>query len=78
MISVNINIREVLRYLGYTNQQLDTVTSNLINDSIEELKQLAEEKYIFKNFSIDRGADVILISSFRLTLSEGSLFLKEL
>ena len=38
---------EVLRYLGYRNQNLDEVTDNLINECMVEMRCLIREKHIF-------------------------------
>ena len=53
---------EVLRYLGHKDQEVDTITDKIIDESIEEIKQLAKERYVYKFFEISSdGKDLKLI-----------------
>lgn len=57
---------EILRYLGYSNQKLDQVTDEMIDESIREIDSLAKERYIYRRFTIKREEDI-------LSLEEGNL-----
>lgn len=59
---------EVLRYLGYKNQKIDNNMYRLIEDSIEEIRFLIKERYIYKTFHISNEND-------KLCLIEGNLHL---
>lgn len=60
MEKIEINRNEVLRYLGYRNQEIDNITNNLIDESIEEIRDLMEGKYVYKFFKIDKGKGFLL------------------
>lgn len=47
-----IDKNEVLRYLGYRNQNLDRVTDDLIDECMEEMRGLIKEKHIYRFFDI--------------------------
>jgi hypothetical protein len=68
MNNIIINKDEVLRYLGYKNQELDGITNGLIDESIEEIKQLIKEKYSYKFFDIARDKERIWIKDTNLML----------
>lgn len=63
-----INKKEVLRYLGYKNQDIDLITNKLIEESMEEIKKIANERYVYKLFDIFRKDDKIFLkeSNFEL------------
>lgn len=50
---MNIERNEVLRYLGYSNQQIDTNLDNLINECIAETSRLAKPLSVFKILDIE-------------------------
>lgn len=52
---------EVLRYLGYKNQILDDKTDYMINQCIDEIYEISDEKYLYNTFHItDREQNIIL------------------
>ena len=59
---------EVLRYLGYRNQKIDNMTDRLIDEAINEIKELAKERYIYKIFSIDRENNELSLYGSKLIL----------
>ena len=63
-----INKDEVLRYLGYRNQNLDRVTDNLINECMEEMRGLIKEKHIYRFFDICKENEHVSLSETNLTL----------
>jgi len=52
MENVDINRKEVLRYMGHRNQKVDDKLEELVEECIEEVKKTASPKYIFKTFRI--------------------------
>ena len=52
MENADINIKEVLRYLGHRNQKIDDKLEELVEECIEVIKRAASPKYIFKTFCI--------------------------
>jgi hypothetical protein len=60
---------EVLRYLGYRNQNLDEVTDNLINECMEEIRGLIREKHIYRFFDIYNENGNVHLSETNLTLT---------
>lgn len=79
MIESYINKEEVLRYLGYKNQELDQITSTLISDSIEEIRSLIDERYIFEVFDIFRKENKLILkgSNFELKGNDIKKHLKD-
>lgn len=59
---------EVLRYLGYRNQELDDITKQLIEESIKETIDLMEAKHIHKTFPLRREGDDIYLEGTNLNL----------
>lgn len=43
---------EILRYLGYRNQFIDQITQDKIQQSMEEIKKISSEKYVYQYFDI--------------------------
>ncbi len=53
--ALNIDKNEVLRYLGYRNQEIDEDLDKLIDQCIKEVKDSSKPKYIYKVFDLARG-----------------------
>ncbi len=51
---VKIDKTEALRYLGYKNKNVDEETVRLLDESITELQEISELKYVFKIFNIKK------------------------
>lgn len=51
---VVINKDEALRYMGYNSKTVDKKTQKLLDESIAEVKDLAELKYVYKIFDIKK------------------------
>lgn len=62
------NKNEVLRYLGYRNQNLDKVTNDLIEESMEEMRNLIKKKHIHRSFNIVKGEKELYLKDTNLTL----------
>ena len=64
---------EILRYLGYKNQEMDSITSRLIDESIEEIAALSKERYTYKFFDILRGKGKLWLKDSKLKLPGDSI-----
>ncbi len=51
---MNIDKLEVLRYLGHTNQNIDSNTEQLINDCLVEIQNLMACKFTYETFNMDK------------------------
>ena len=49
---MKINKSEALRYMGYKKKEIDEETDKLLNESIKELHQIAELKYVYRIFKL--------------------------
>lgn len=79
MECLRINRNEVLRYLGYKNQVLDNNILLLIEDCINEMRNLAESRYVYKFFEMDNenGKIVLCNSNIELLGNDISNHLKQ-
>ena len=62
------NKDEVLRYLGYRNQTLDKVTNDLIEELINEMRDLIKPRYVYKFFNIMRKEEGMYLSHSNFSL----------
>ncbi len=51
---IKIDKTEVLRYLRYKNKNIDENTNKLLDESIAELMEISELKYVFRIFSLKK------------------------
>lgn len=58
---IKIETKEVLRYLGYNNQELDEITKNNIKESKILVKQNTNLRYIIKRYKIESVAEGIIL-----------------
>ena len=63
------NKDEVLRYLGYRNQNLDEITDNLIDECMEEMRKLIKEKHIYRFFDIHMENEHVYLNETNFTLT---------
>lgn len=49
---MDIRIKEAIRYLGYGRQAVDEPTMALIQESLQELEEIAEVKFIYRIFEL--------------------------
>lgn len=68
MIDTLKNKAEILRYLGHGNQEIDSITDRLIDESIYEINCLKKEKSIYNFFHIQRGNGEIRLDNSNLRL----------
>lgn len=62
------NKDEVLRYLGYKNQRIDTQLDNLIEESMIETRKIIKPRRIYRSFDILRMNGLINLSGCNLVL----------
>lgn len=53
----DINRREILRYLGYKNQEADEKVNRIVEDCLELLWKNVSPKYRVREFSLTLGED---------------------
>src|SRR5699024_6167005 len=58
MIKFEINKEEVLRYLFYNNQKIDSRLNTLIDESIEEMERTIDGKRVYKFFQLNREEEL--------------------
>ncbi len=65
---MNIDKKEVLRYLGYRGQKINAALEGLINECIEEVKTLSNPAFIYEICEIEDGEEGLWLKSTTLTL----------
>lgn len=68
MKNYNIDKNEVLRYLGYKGQEIDSPTNSLIDECIEETKKIINPRWIYKIHDIELSEDGVIVSNTNLLL----------
>lgn len=68
MDDLSIDRNEVLRYLGYNGQDLDENTKALINECIDEIKNIIKERHIYKFFEIQKADENVTLEGCSLKL----------
>ena len=66
--TLEIDKNEVLRYLGYKNQEIDEKLDELINTCLKEVKDLSQPKYVYKLFDLKKEDEVLALEGTNLTL----------
>lgn len=58
---IKIDKSELLRYLGYKNEKVDQETQRILKESINELYDLSQLKYVYKIFEIKKTNNTICL-----------------
>ncbi len=74
MIRLKIDKKEVLRYLRYHGQAIDSAMDNLIDDCITEVKRDSMPNYIYKVFDIQKKDKNILLENTILTFRGNDIY----
>lgn len=74
---MHIDKKEVLRYLGYKNGVIDANTNLLIDECINEAKEISNWKYTYKIFGIEKSEEQVRLLESNLVL-EGEDILEHL
>ncbi|MHA1585557.1 MAG: methionine synthase [Promethearchaeota archaeon] len=74
--NIKISKKEILRYLGYRGQNLDSVTDQLIDSCIVEIRDIATPKYHYSIFSLEKkfANNQIFFKNSILTIESKSLY----
>jgi len=67
-MDIVIDRNEVLRYLGYKDQEIDPGTTALINDSVSEILENLSKHYTYGIFNLERKEGGISLSQSRINL----------
>ena len=67
------NKSEVLRYLGYNGQEIDQITDHIIDESMEEMRNLIDERFVYKFFNILKKKDHLLLKNTEFELRGNSI-----
>ncbi|WP_298836954.1 vitamin B12 dependent-methionine synthase activation domain-containing protein [Clostridium sp.] len=67
---MEIDKNEVLRYLGYKNQKIDTNMINLIDECIQEIIGIIESNSVYEIFDIERKDDKLFLLGSTLVLKD--------
>jgi len=54
IMNINIDRDEVLRYLGYRNQEIDPGTNSLIDEAVSETLLNLSKHYTYRIFDLER------------------------
>ncbi len=68
-----IDKKEVLRYLGHKNQEIDESLNNLIDELIEEVKEYIQPKYTFRIYQIEKRDNVIKLANSNYIFEGGDI-----
>lgn len=74
---MHIDKKEVLRYLGYKNGAIDTNINLLIDECINEAKEISNWKYTYKIFNLDKSEERVRLLESNLVF-EGKDILEHL
>ena len=67
---MEIDIKEVLRYLGYKNQKIDKNMTNLINVCAQEIIDISKSSSTYEIFDIERKEDKLFLIGSTLVLKD--------
>ena len=65
---MDINPKEVLRYLGYNNQNIDGNTQKLLNECILEIKEIIKKNFVYNVYDIAKVENTIIFKDTNLIL----------
>ncbi len=72
--NLNIDINEVLRYLGYRGQEITKELMNDVKETVKESKCLFKAKYVYREFKIVKDNGEILLVGTNLRLKSKDIF----
>lgn len=71
--NIFIDKSEVLRYMGYKGQKIDNILDKTIDSAIEEIKEISNPKYIYKEYSLGKPDGIITFENSSISLSGNSI-----
>ena len=72
-MDIEIDKKEVLRYLGHKGQEYNKKIDELIDKSIEEIKKISKPKYTYNIFNIDYAEEELILKECNLYLTGNSI-----
>lgn len=63
---MQVDKKEVLRYLGYKNGEIPENINSLIDECINEIKEISHWKYVYKIFHINKSAEAVEVEGSNL------------
>ena len=73
-MNINIDRDEVLRYLGYRNQEIDSGTNSLIDEAVSETLLNLSKHYTYRIFDLERKDGRINLLQGRIALTGKGIF----
>lgn len=73
-MNIEIKEAEVLRYLGYKNQEIDKVTQDLIRESMKDIKDNINPRSLVKEFKIGKDKDKVSLEGTSFALEGRSIY----
>jgi len=70
---VNIDRKEVLRYLGYKNQSIDEVMEKLIDEAMIEIKEIMRRNYVYNIYDIENQSEKVILKNTNIIFQSKSL-----
>ncbi|MGH4050114.1 MAG: vitamin B12 dependent-methionine synthase activation domain-containing protein [Clostridium sp.] len=70
---MEIDKKEVLRYLGYKNQIMDEKMMNLVSECCAEIIDISKERSVYEIFDIETKDDKILLTGSTLALKDNDI-----
>ena len=70
---IDIDTKEALRYLSYKNDTVDEETKKLLEESIAELKEISQLKYVYEIFDISKNNDSIYFENSAMHIKSNDL-----
>lgn len=71
--AINVDKSEALRYLNYKSHIVDDETTKLLEESIAELKEISELKYVYEVFDIIKENDNIFFKNSMINIKSKDL-----
>lgn len=70
---MNIDRKEVLRYLGYKNQSIDEVMEKLIDEAMIEIKEIMRRNYVYNIYDIENQSEKVILKNTNIIFQSKSL-----
>ena len=70
---IQVDKSEALRYLNYKNSNIDDETARLLDESIKELKEISELKYVYEVFDILKESNTMIFKNSNIKIKSNDL-----
>lgn len=65
---MNLNKLEILRYLGYNNQTIDNHMETLLDQCIDEIRQIAQKRFVYHTYDIEKLNHTLIFKNTTLSM----------